>query len=43
MVQNMAKCQKLGIPISILSEATGHDKLDPHGAIHVFLGFEDGP
>ena len=40
---NVENLQEFGIPVSILSKATGHDKLDPHGDIHVFLGFEDGP
>ena len=33
----------LKVPVSILSEGVGQDKLDPRGQIHIFLGFETGP
>ena len=40
---NVENLQEFGIPVSILSEGTGRDKLDPRGQIHIFLGFEAGP
>jgi hypothetical protein len=40
---NVEHLQEFGIPVSILNEAVGRDKLDPCGEIHLFVGFEDGP
>ena len=40
---NVENLQEFGIPVSILSEGVGRDKLDPRGKIHIFLGFEAGP
>jgi hypothetical protein len=40
---NVANFQEFGTPVSILNESITKDKLDAHGNIHIFVGFEDGP
>jgi hypothetical protein len=40
---DVTSLQEFGMPVSILNQGVGQDKLDPRGDIHIFVGFEDGP